>query len=308
MVVSPTTADFSWGDEDNDFELTFAEGREPPRMPECGFVYANGTEYGGMLTRVESSCGEVRWGGPTWTGLLAGKVLVPDAGSERLTVSGEANEVLGRLISRMGLSDALAASAEQSGVAIDGYGFELYVDGYAGIRSMLAAVGAKLRIRHDGERAVLSALPAKDWGETDEFDATSVDVELSLESRCVNHLVARGSGEGADRVSAELYLDADGNVSETQSFFGTQENAAYYDYTTADRDTLVEDGTKRLKKYYAEAQSVSVSVDATEDRVDIGDVVGGTDPATGYLARAAVTGKVLTIDSLGRVKVSYKTS
>ena len=37
---------------------------------------------------------------------------------------------------------------------------------------------------------------------------------------------------------------------------------------------LVEDGTKRLKDYYARAQSVSVTLGASDDRFDIGDVVG----------------------------------
>lgn len=308
MVVSPDSADFAWGAGDNDFELTFEDGRRAPRMPDWGYVYAHGTEYGGMLTRVESTGGAVKWGGPTWTGLLAGKVLVPDAGSDRLTVSGEANAVLAGLVSRMGLSDALAASGEQSGIRISGYGFDLYADGYTGILSMLSSVGAKLRIRHDGERAVLSALPAKDWSSTDELDASMVDVEAEVEARFVNHLVARGSDEKQNRVSVELYLDGSGNVSERKTFTGVRESAEYYNYSSADRDKLVEDGTKRLKGYYAKAQSVSVDIDASDDRFDVGDVVGGSDPRTGVFARATVSGKVLTIDSRGVAKVSYKTS
>lgn len=308
MVVSPDSADFSWGDDDNDFELTFEDGSRAPSMPAWGSVYAYGAEYGGMLTRVESSGGAVKWSGPTWTGLLAGKVLVPDSGQDRLTVSGEANTILAKLVSRMGLSDALAASSDKSGITVGSYGFDLYTDGYTGIRDMLASAGAKLRIRHDGERAVLSALPAKDWGQEDELDASAVDVDVDVESRFVNHLVARGSGEGQERISAELYLDADGNVSETQTFTGLQERAEYYDYSSADRDTLVEDGTKRLKEYYAKSQSVSVSLNVSEDVFDVGDTIAGSDPRTGIVASARVSGKVLTIDSRGRAKVSYKTS
>ena len=307
MVVSPDSADFEWGDGGNDFELTFGAGSRPPAMPEWGSVYAYGTEYGGVLTRVESAGGAVKWSGPTWTGLLAGKVLAPDAGSDRLTVSGEANAVLAKLVARMGLTDVLAASSENSGVAVDAYGFELYCDGYTGVRGMLASCGAKLRIRHDGERAVLSALPAKNWGEENELVASAVDVEVDTEARFVNHLVARGSGEGQDRVSVELYLDASGNVSETQAFTGLRERAEYYDYTTADRDQLVEDGTKRLKEYYAKSRSVAVEVNVDEDVFDIGDTIAGADPATGVSAAARVVGKVLTLDARGRAKVSYTT-
>lgn len=307
MVVSPDSADFEWGEDANDFELTFEAGSRPPAMPEWGSVYAYGTEYGGLLTRIESAGGAVKWSGPTWTGLLAGKVLAPDAGSDRLTVSGEANAVLAKLVARMGLADVLAASSEKSGLAVDSYGFDLYCDGYTGVRDMLTSCGAKLRIRHDGERAVLSALPAKNWGGENELDASAVDVEVDTEARFVNHLVARGSGEGQDRVSVELYLDASGNVSETQAFTGPRERAEYYDYTTADRDQLVEDGTKRLKEYYAKSQSVTVEINVDEDVFDIGDTIAGSDPATGVSAAARVVGKVLTLDARGRAKVSYTT-
>lgn len=307
MVLSPDSADFAWGGDDNDFELTFENPARCPPMPEWGYVYAHGTEYGGMLTCVRSVDGAVKWSGPTWTGLLAGKVLVPDAGSERLVVSGEANAVLRQLVSRMGLGDALAASTDQSGITIAKYGFDLYADGYAGVTSMLASAGAKLRVRHDGTRAVLSALPAKDWSESDEFDASLVDVEAEVDRGYVNHLVARGGGEGSQRVSVELYLDESGNVSERQTLDGVRERAEYYDYSVADRAKLVEDGAKRLAGYYKKAQSVSVTVSADDDRFDIGDVVGGSDPRTGVTAKAAIVGKVLKVDAGGAATVSYET-
>lgn len=307
MVLSPESADFEWGTGDNDMELVFPDSPNQPAFERWGYVYAEGTEYGGMLTEVKSEDGLVRWRGPTWTGMLARKVLVPDAGKDHLTVSGEANAVLGQLVDRMGLGDALAGSAERSGITIESYGFELYCDGYSGIRAMLASAGAKLRVRHDGERAVLSALPARDWSRDEAFDSDLVEVRADVESGFVNHLVARGSDEKQDRVSAELYLDAAGNVSETQTFAGVRERAEYYDYTSADRDRLVEDGTKRLREYYAKAQSVSVTLSATDDRFDIGDVVGGFDPRTGVSATATVASKVLKVDRHGNATVSYET-
>lgn len=307
MVLSPESADFEWGAGHNDFELVFEDSAAQPSFERWGLVYAEGTEYGGMLTEVKAEDGLVRWRGPTWTGLLARKVLAPDAGQDHLTVSGEANAVLRQLVDRMGLGDVLAGSAEQSGVTVDGYKFELYCDGYTGIRAMLAKAGAKLRVRHDGERAVLSALPAKDWSADEAFDSDLVDVLVDDDAHFVNHLVARGHDEKQNRVSAELYLDAAGNVSETQTYRGVREHAEYYDYTTADRDKLVEDGSKRLRDCYAKAQSVSVTLGASDDRFDIGDVVGGTDPRTGVTARATVSTKVLKVDRYGTATVSYET-
>ena len=172
---------------------------------------------------------------------------------------------------------------------------------------MLASAGAKLRVRHDGERAVLSALPVRDWSHDEEFDSDLVDVLVDDDGQFVNHLVARGEDEKQNRVSAELYLDESGKVSETQTYKGVREHAEYYDYTSADRAKLVEDGTKRLKDYYARAQSVSVTLNASDDRFDIGDVVGGFDPRTGISATATVAKKVLTVGRYGTATVSYET-
>lgn len=307
MVLSPDSADFAWGSRENDFELVFSDGPNRPKFVQWGIIYAHGTEWGGMLTHVTSEDGEVRWRGPTWAGMLAHKVLVPDEGSDHLTVSGEANAVLGQLVERVGLSSCMAASAEGSGITIKAYQFDLYEDAYEGITEMLASVGAKLRIRHDGERAVLSALPAKDWSQDEEFDSDLVDVFVDVDHQPVNHLVARGEGEEQERIAVELYMDADGNVSETQTLRGALESSEYYDYTNADRDKLVEDGTKRLREYYAKSRSVSVTLRADDDRYDVGDTVGGTDARTGVTATARISKKVLSVDAYGTATVSYET-
>lgn len=307
MILSPESADFEWGKNRNNFELVFPDSRNQPAFRRWGYIYANGTEYGGMLTRIKSEDGLVRWSGPTWTGMLAGKVLVPDAGSDRLTVSGEVNAVLAELVSRMGLSDALAASREQSGITVKSYGFDLYADGYTGILSMLASVGAKLRIRHDGERAVLSALPAKDWSQDEEFDSDMVDVLAEVDSWPVNHLVARGEDQKSNRVAVELYIDESGNVSEKPFFIGTREHTEYYNYTSADREKLIADGSKRLREYRSKSQAVSVKLSALRDYFDIGDIVGGADRRTGVSAAARVASKVLKVDRYGDATISYET-
>lgn len=307
MVLAPDSADFAWGSDENDFELVFSDGPNRPQFVQWGYVYYYGTEWGGMLTHVTSEDGKVRWKGPTWAGMLQHKVLVPDAGKSHLTVSGEANVVLAQLIERIGLASCMSASPDSSGISIGRYQFDLYEDAYDGIIEMLDSVGAKLRIRHDGERAVLSALPAKDWSSDEEFDSDLVDVFVDVDGQPVNHLVGRGGGEEEERIAVELYMDADGNVSETQTLKGALESAEYYDYTNADRDKLVEDGTKRLKGYWGQSRSVSVRLSASNDRYDVGDTVGGTDSRTGISATARVSKKVLSVDSYGTATVSYET-
>ena len=52
MVLSPESADFEWGGDRNDFELVFEDSAAQPAFERWGYVYAEGTEYGGMLTEV----------------------------------------------------------------------------------------------------------------------------------------------------------------------------------------------------------------------------------------------------------------
>ena len=116
--------------------------------------------------------------------------------------------------------------------------------------------------------------------------------------------MANGTGEGTDRIHVDLYMDAAGNVSETQSLFGADENAEVYDYTTADRDTLIEDGNKRLKDYWDAATTIGVTVDAAQE-FDVGDIVGAiakagdeTSTVSAYVTRkeATVIGEAIAID------------
>lgn len=307
MLLAPLTLDYACGigdDPENDFSLTFA--RPVPAIKAGMAVYAPGTSYGGVLRKQSPSGDGVEWEGDTWEGVLSSRVIVPDGGVGALTVSGEANSVISSLVSRLGLSGVFSVAGWDSGISWRSYTFDNYADLLTGLVKMLSSKGAKLRIRHDGTRPQLAAVPAKDWSRDEEFDAELVDVQVSIDHIPVNHLVARGEGTDGERVAAELYLDGSGNVSEKRTFSGCWERQEFYDYTSADRDKLLEDGTKRLKKYWDESRAVEVSLDGGGEAYDLGDVIGGTDPRCGVSATATVNKKILTIDALGNMTVEVK--
>ncbi len=108
------------------------------------------------------------------------------------------------------LGDALAASTEDSRIQAQGISVRAPTATATGIRAMLASAGAKLRVapRRRARRAL--ALPVRDWSRDKEFDSDLVDVLVDDDAQFVNHLVARGQDEKQNRVSAELYLDAEG--------------------------------------------------------------------------------------------------
>ena len=111
------TLDAAWGADENDFELTV------DRLIDAGsYVYFDGGECGGVVDSLKDSLKDGRstltYGGRTWHGMLANKILEPDKGKDYLTVSGTASTVIGSLItSSRGAGRPLPSGTERKGTA-----------------------------------------------------------------------------------------------------------------------------------------------------------------------------------------------
>lgn len=307
-ILHGSVLDVAFGSDENNFTLTLdAEAAAKPR--EDGIVYVDGTEYGGLVDWSESdaSKSEVRYGGRSWHGVLADKVLEPDPGADYLTASGEANAAILNLIGRMGLTDLFTASAKGSGVTVD-HRFERYCTGYSGIRAMLRASGAKLKTAYDGaqKKVVLWAEPIADYSAGIDADASGRMAKLSIRvvRRPYNHLVCLGQGEKKDRIVIHLYADADGSISQTQTLFGEDERTTVYNYSNADAEELMEQGIEKLKELQ-EADTIEADLDEDGDVYDIDDIVSGVDPAKGVEATGSVSKKVVTISD-GELTAGYE--
>ena len=292
--------DLAFGSDENSFELTCAEGLAPA---EGWHVFADGTEYGGIVDETSYEAGRDATGtvtcrGRTWHGVLAGKRLVPDSGSGYLSVSGEAGDVLASLIERMGLSSLFSAAADDSQVS---HTFERFCDGYSGLKALAKANGRKVAMRRKGGKVELSLPPVVDYA--NKVDSDLLDFTLTSVHRCVNHLVCAGTGELEDRAVVHFFADEAGNVSHTQTLFGVDEIAALYDYSNADEEKLEEEGRKKLKEMQTAG---SVDVDVHEDiDVDVGDVISARDNAHGRTVAATVAKKVVKV-SRGVAVASYE--
>ena len=292
--------DIAYGSDENALKLEARAGDAPE---EGQFVFIDGTEYGGVIDQASYDAGREATGsilckGRTWHGILAGKRLLPDSGSEYLSVSGKAGEVLASLIARMGLSGLFSAAADDSAVS---YTFDRFCDGYSGLKALAKANGRKVAMRRKGGKVEISLPPAVDYA--NKVDSDLLDFTLTSVHRCVNHLVCAGTGELENRAVIHFYADAAGNVSHTQSLFGVDEIAALYDYTNADAETLEEEGKKKLKEYQTQG---SVEVEAHDDiDVDVGDVISARDNAHGRTVTATVVKKIVQV-SRGVATYSYE--
>lgn len=307
-VLTAYSLDLSFGEDvnENDFELTL--GINDVKLEDDSVIYFEGTEYGGIVGGLKTSSeSETRtYIGRTWHGLLNDKVIEPNSGEDHLFVSGDANEVLGFMIARLGLSELFRAASNSSGVNVQNYQFERYCKGYDGIRTMLAASGGKLKIQWEEGAVILYAEPIMN-DEDSTLDNDVAQLAVERHGNKVNHLICLGQGELADREVIHLYVDQFGRIGSVQYFTGLKEIAEVYDYSSAQStDDLRENGIKRLKEL-RENDKVDVSVDDSSEIVfDVGDVIFAHDVNSGNSGSARVIQKIVKIQN-GTVKIEYKT-
>lgn len=292
-MMDDYTLDLAYGADENTFKLTCTP------QPEAGsLVMIDGTEYGGLVT-VRNTDGSVE--GPTWHGLLARRILQPDRGQDYLTVSGSAGDVLDTLFKRVGLDSLFTASARHA-VTIGQYRFDRYVDAYTGIRGMLAANNAKLRLVWQSGKVNAVALPVEHYG--DAIDSDLLDFDASQDTQPVNHLIGLGQGELKNRAVVHWYADAAGNVSQTQTLTGLAERTAIYDYSNAKPDELNEKTRDKLKELQTQGDITATPADPTLS-MDVGDTVTGHDNRLGIILTVPVTKKIIKASN-GVMSVDYE--
>ena len=306
-ILNNATLDLEYGQDSSSQANTFevkVDRSSNIRLEPKSHIYIEGTEYGGIVKEISTDTSEdtISYKGFTWHGVLNSKVVCPNSGQDYLVLQGDAHEAIRTLINAMDLQDLFTVPIALSGITVD---YQVrYEYGYFVLISMLAASSAKLKMTYENGMVVLSAEDIADYSQQDELDTTTTQLSVDQDYVPVNHLVCLGEGELKNRTVVHLYADEDGEISQQQTFFGTDENALIYDYNNAARAELIEQGTEKLK----ELQNCStINVDIPEGRIlDIGDLVGAIDPITGIYVVTNVTYKVVSIGSNGTRSVEYK--
>ena len=302
-VIADYTFDLAFGKDENNFECVVDTGSH---CCEAGFyLYYEGTEYGGVIDsiKVDTDKAEITYIGRTWHGILDSKILEPDG--DYLILSGEGNAVLASLIERMGLGALFTASTEDSGIAVRNYKMNRYIGGYAGIRKMLKASGAKLNIAFKNGFVELSARPFVDYSKDEQFDTDQIDFVIQKNFKPLNHVICLGAGNLAEREIIHVYADASGEISEAQTITGVDEVAATYDNANAESsEALMQGGIDMIKASWG-ADKVDFDFDSNDETFDIGDVVGAVEFTTGIQASSEITKKIVKIKD-NTTTISYK--
>lgn len=291
--------DLEFGDgSKNDFEAKF----ESPVLSGGEYLSIDGTEFGGIVDSFTESTDDatVKYAGRTWHGILEHKIICPDSGQDYYTITGDANDCLRTIVSRVGLGSVFSVTPQASGIYVSGYRFERYTDAYTGIRKMLSKSGAKLMM--SAQQGSVS-MWAEQVGTIDgTVDSDAVQFDATTIGNQVNHLIGLGKGELKDRAIAHWYSDRSGNVSQTQTQFGVDEYAATYDYGNDDADKISEDTRKKLKDVISTGE-----IKFSDNDIQIayvGDVVTARNNRTGRTVTAPISKKVVKVSG-GVLTVQY---
>lgn len=293
-------------DATNDFQLMNATIQDAKTAD--GF-YIPGTEIGGRFEyskdKSEENAALLR--GYTWRGILSQDVILPDVGEDYKIVTGEANAVISSIMAgRFG--GVFSVSAEDSGLTITDYQFPLYINVLDGIEGMLESFSYKLRIKAfksaSGQPITieLSAAPATVLTGTMNNDSP-VPLTYIDDNMGINHLICGGSGELQNRMIRHLYIDDQGEISQTPFYTGFKERTKFFDYPNAESESdLIDSGIKELKEL---ASKKELGFKVPEDaNLEIGDIITAVFP-NGMTVQSPIVSKIYKIVG-GLTSTEYK--
>lgn len=288
-----TEYDFEVGDTENSFLVTCLRS-EWETITDGSRIYIPDTEYGGLFKQLKTDTkkGTISCGGYTWRGMLHNRILCPSSGQDYATDSGELNAILARRVTEA-FPNLFEGSLESTGVEVT-YQYNRYVSLYEGLKAMLKSVGYKMKISYDmsNGKVKVEAVPIVDYSSQIEYSSDmNANYYMTKTGMGVNHLICLGQGELAQRTVVDLYVDADGNISQSQTYFNEDEVTEVYDYAGASRDDLIQSGTEQLKSKRNQ-NSFRIDLESARD-VEIGDIVGGRDYASGMRMTAPITTKIV---------------
>lgn len=309
--VMDADVDFSVG-EDNDYEIKIRRDSWREEYTFGNVLYIPGTEYGGIIGEIntDTSLDTISILGRTWRGKLDKKIIVPPAGQDYATASGELNQILRDLIAGQ-FGDYFVVSQNDTGINIAVYQFERYCTLLAGITKMLKSVEHKLHIEYvQQERGQpgyveVSAVPIVDYSDEIELSQDSqLNFSFKNNRNGVNHLICLGKGELQDRQVIDLYVQKDGSIGTTQYYTGIQEVAEVYEDTSSESAELQEKGTEKLQELM-NSTTFSMDVETLGIDVEIGDIIGGRDYLTGLYAKKPIKGKIYKVTG-GKESLEYE--
>lgn len=293
------------------FELTVPSADYTDDMTFGARVFSPGSEIGGLVGEIhtDTQTDTVSVMGYTWRGLLSKKIIRPPNGEDYLTIHAELNEIMRQVTAGM-FGDLIRVTSEGTGKVVT-WQFDRYVTVYDGLTKMCKKNGYRLDIKYNQGQpggsgwVEIGAKPIIDYSDQIELSQDNrLNFTIDDDRTGINHLIVGGAGDLAERVIVDLYVDQNGNIGDTQYYFGLDEIAEFYDFAaTSDTSELKAAGETWMQDYMSK-KTFRADVETLNIDVDIGDIIGGRDYITGIVVKKELANKIVTIEN-GKVATDY---
>lgn len=288
----------------NDFEVgTTAD----EKIMDIGWrIYANGTEYGGIISKidVDTASNRIAYSGQTWRGILGNYIITPPANSnsDYLIVSGNVSTIISGFISNFGIDSLYSVAASAATVA--NYQFDRYCTLLTGIDKMLKSVGYRLNVSCSNGEIELKPMQIHDYSNELEYSQDSnINFRVKDNQNGVTHLICLGKGELHERTVINLYLQQNGTIGTTPYYTGLNNRSQVYDYPNAESTTELDKyGRERFEELL---NSKNLEMTIEDIAVELGDIVGGRERITGVHMSEPITHKIIKATD-SSLKISYK--
>ena len=286
----------------NDFEIAMIANE---KIMDFGYsVYADETEYGGIISKVEvnTELNKIAYSGQTWRGILNNYIISPPPGEDYKIVSGNVSTIISGLISDFGIGSLYSVAASE--IAVTNYQFDRYCTLLSGVEKMLKSVGYRLNIGCQNGAVTLTPTPIHDYSDELEYSQDSnINFRIQDNRNGVNHLICLGQGDLKDRQVINLYLQSNGTIGTIQYYTGLSERADVFDFPAVESlDELEKFGRERFA-LLLNSQKMEMTIG--DIAVELGDIVGGRERITGIYMKKPITQKIIKGDAYS-LKISYK--
>lgn len=286
----------------NDFEIAMIANE---KIMDFGWkIYANSTEYGGIISKidVDTAPNKIAYSGQTWRGILSNYIISPPSGDDYKIVSGNVSTIISGLISDFGIGSLYSVAASE--IAVTNYQFDRYCTLLSGVEKMLKSVGYRLNIGCQNGAVTLTPTPIHDYSDELEYSQDSnINFRIQDNHNGVNHLVCLGQGDLKDRQVINLYLQSNGTIGTIQYYTGLAEHADVFDFPSVESlDELEKFGRERFAILL---NNKKFEMSIGEINVELGDIVGGRERITGIYMKKPITQKIIKGDAYS-LKISYK--
>lgn len=287
----------------NDFQIDF---KADEKIMDFGYsIYANGTEYGGIISKidVDTASDRIAYSGQTWRGILDNYIITPPTGEDYKIVSGNVSTIISGLISDFGIGSLYSVISVEN-INVSNYKFDRYCTLLTGIEKMLKTVNYRLNVSCTGGAVTLEPMPIHDYSDELEYSQdNNITFRIQDDKNGINHLICLGQGDLKDRQVIHLYLQQDGSIGSTKYYTGLNEHAEVYDYSSVESLEELEKGGRERFAELLDSQTLEMSIG--EINVELGDIVGGRERITGIYMSEPITQKIVKATDYS-LKISYK--